>query len=240
MLFIFRQLRRSFFLPGKLRTYAAYAVGEILLIVVGILIAVQISDWNEDRKAQVELDNYIVQLREDVGRAVVNARNLAENHRGRAPRIKEIIAYLEEPKSEPEALRAFEANLVDFGKYGELQIHVGLLGRLLNGNIEVIKRDQELAREAMEMEIYIEQRLSTLIHITEQVHNKSDIADRFRARPNQLGMNIRYDLEQLRSSSDFLYAVHNTASALSSGLPTNCDLIADRLEAFLAVLEEYK
>jgi hypothetical protein len=43
MLFIFRKLRKSFFLPGKARTYLAYALGEIVLIVVGILIAVGIS-----------------------------------------------------------------------------------------------------------------------------------------------------------------------------------------------------
>ena len=50
MLFIFRKIRRSFFLPGKVRTYLAYAVGEIILIVVGILIAVQIGDWKEEAK----------------------------------------------------------------------------------------------------------------------------------------------------------------------------------------------
>ncbi|QXD25802.1 hypothetical protein F7C95_07935 [Opitutia bacterium ISCC 51] len=46
MLFIFRKLRRSFFQPGKFRTYIAYAIGEILLIVIGILIALQIQNWN--------------------------------------------------------------------------------------------------------------------------------------------------------------------------------------------------
>ena len=41
MLFILRKIRKSFFLPGKLRTYLAYAAGEILLIIVGILIALE-------------------------------------------------------------------------------------------------------------------------------------------------------------------------------------------------------
>ena len=60
MLFIFRKLRRSFFplrqgseghvLPGKVRTYCAYAVGEIALIMIGILLALQVSDWNQARK----------------------------------------------------------------------------------------------------------------------------------------------------------------------------------------------
>ena len=50
MLHFFRHIRRSFFQPGKVRTYLAYAFGEIVLIVVGILIALQVSDWNEARK----------------------------------------------------------------------------------------------------------------------------------------------------------------------------------------------
>jgi hypothetical protein len=38
MLRIFASIRRSFFLPGKVRTYLAYAFGEITLIVLGIMI----------------------------------------------------------------------------------------------------------------------------------------------------------------------------------------------------------
>ena len=54
MLFIFRKIRKSFFLPGKVRTYLAYAIGEIVLIVVGILIALQISNWNQERNDRLE------------------------------------------------------------------------------------------------------------------------------------------------------------------------------------------
>jgi hypothetical protein len=50
MLFIFRKLRRSFFLPGKVRTYVAYAIGEIFLIVVGIMIALQLGEWSQNRQ----------------------------------------------------------------------------------------------------------------------------------------------------------------------------------------------
>ena len=60
MLFILRKLRRSFFQPGKLRTYIAYAVGEI------ILIAVQIGDWNQARADEKLKDGYIVRLIENI------------------------------------------------------------------------------------------------------------------------------------------------------------------------------
>jgi hypothetical protein len=65
MLFILRQLRRSFFQPGKLRTYLAYAFGEIVLIVFGILIAVQIGDWKEERKIERQRVELIDDLKED-------------------------------------------------------------------------------------------------------------------------------------------------------------------------------
>ncbi len=72
MLFIFRKLRRSFFLPGKVKTYVAYAVGEIALIVVGILLAMQVSGWREERQLReregVYLDRISVELDGSIGR----------------------------------------------------------------------------------------------------------------------------------------------------------------------------
>lgn len=34
--------------------YARYAIGEIVLVVIGILIALQINNWNEERKSRIE------------------------------------------------------------------------------------------------------------------------------------------------------------------------------------------
>ena len=50
MLTVLRRIRRKLIEEGKLKSYLAYAIGEIVLIVVGILIALTISDWNEQRK----------------------------------------------------------------------------------------------------------------------------------------------------------------------------------------------
>jgi len=41
--------------------------------VVGILFTLKISDWNEDQKAQAELDLYIAQLKEDMRKAIAVA-----------------------------------------------------------------------------------------------------------------------------------------------------------------------
>lgn len=56
---VFRKIRRKLLLSGKIKSYLLYALGEILLIVVGILIAWKINSLNEIRKNRiVELKIY--------------------------------------------------------------------------------------------------------------------------------------------------------------------------------------
>ena len=46
----FRQIRQKLLTDSKFGRYLLYAIGEILLVVIGILIALQVDTWNEDRK----------------------------------------------------------------------------------------------------------------------------------------------------------------------------------------------
>jgi len=56
MIKFFRQIRFRLMETGKTSRYFKYAIGEIVLVVIGILIALQINTWNENRKLkQVEI-----------------------------------------------------------------------------------------------------------------------------------------------------------------------------------------
>ena len=50
MIKFFRRIRQNLLNEGKTSKYFKYAIGEILLVVIGILIALQINNWNEQRK----------------------------------------------------------------------------------------------------------------------------------------------------------------------------------------------
>jgi len=50
MIRFFRQIRKNLMENYQVRRYLLYAIGEILLVVLGILIALQIDTWNEQRK----------------------------------------------------------------------------------------------------------------------------------------------------------------------------------------------
>ena len=50
MLTTFRKIRKSLLGSGQASRYLLYAIGEITLVVIGILIALQVNNWNESKK----------------------------------------------------------------------------------------------------------------------------------------------------------------------------------------------
>jgi len=62
MLRLLRGLKKNLFDKGQLRKYLFYAVGEILLVMIGILLALQVNNWNEHRKKQALITSQLINL----------------------------------------------------------------------------------------------------------------------------------------------------------------------------------
>ena len=54
MIQFFRKIRQQLLTEGNTGKYLKYAIGEIVLVVIGILIALQINNWNEKEKLRTE------------------------------------------------------------------------------------------------------------------------------------------------------------------------------------------
>ena len=65
MIKFFRHIRKNLLMENKTGKYFKYAIGEIVLVVIGILIALQINNWNENRKAQKKEQNLFSNLKID-------------------------------------------------------------------------------------------------------------------------------------------------------------------------------
>ncbi|MCX2719372.1 DUF6090 family protein [Lentiprolixibacter aurantiacus] len=63
---LFRNLRQSLIEEGKFRKYVLYALGEILLVMIGILLAFQVDKWNEQRLNRIEELKYYSNLKGDL------------------------------------------------------------------------------------------------------------------------------------------------------------------------------
>jgi len=66
MIKIFRKVRQKMLEQSKIKSYFVYAIGEIVLVVIGILIALQINNWNENRKQQSEFNNILKTIYKDL------------------------------------------------------------------------------------------------------------------------------------------------------------------------------
>ena len=66
MIKFFRKIRQNLLMENKTGKYFKYAIGEIVLVVIGILIALQINNWNEDRKNQIEEKAILSKFKQDL------------------------------------------------------------------------------------------------------------------------------------------------------------------------------
>ena len=63
MIKFFRKIRQQLLIENKTGKYFKYAIGEIVLVVIGILIALQINNWNEARKQNLKQSIYLSGLK---------------------------------------------------------------------------------------------------------------------------------------------------------------------------------
>ena len=66
MINFFRKTRKKMADDNKPMKYMRYAIGEIVLVVIGILIALQINNWNEDRKLEKLKQQLFVELKASI------------------------------------------------------------------------------------------------------------------------------------------------------------------------------
>jgi hypothetical protein len=75
MLTFFRRIRKGLLGSGQARKYVLYAVGEIALVVIGILIALQINNWNEWRKDRETEKKVLEDLMDNLERNIITIQN---------------------------------------------------------------------------------------------------------------------------------------------------------------------
>ena len=66
MINLFRNIRKNLLNEGKTSKYFKYAIGEIVLVVIGILIALQINTWNEQKKLKAKEVEHIQNIKKNI------------------------------------------------------------------------------------------------------------------------------------------------------------------------------
>jgi hypothetical protein len=156
MLPFFRQIRQRLLTDnppdqasraGKFSKYLLYAVGEILLVVIGILIALQVDNWNTEKQEHRELKGYLSNIANNVTSDLEQLNELLA-YRGRSREgSRSYMALIEKDPMPAEEILSFFENYGQHLAIYEVYFHPdksgyealknsGYLGKLQGSDIE--------------------------------------------------------------------------------------------------------
>lgn len=76
---LFKKLRRKFLSKNDTKGYYKYALGEVLLVMVGILLALQVDNLNEERKEKKQEKEILVNLQNEIRANLNTLERVKEN-----------------------------------------------------------------------------------------------------------------------------------------------------------------
>ncbi|NNF02583.1 MAG: hypothetical protein HKN22_07845 [Bacteroidia bacterium] len=137
---ILRRFRGKNIKKNKIRKYILYAIGEIVLVVIGILIALQVNTWNEARRDRITEGRLLSNLLDDLK---VNDQILRSAENAVAKQIDQTDQILELMKSKPvdSSLAKIDHLLYQGTEVAKVQLQMAGIRSLVNNKIELISND---------------------------------------------------------------------------------------------------
>jgi Family of unknown function (DUF6090) len=97
MIKFFRHMRQNLLMENKTARYLKYAIGEIVLVVIGILIALQVSDWNENRKKANAEQVILKDLKTELENNITGLQVTIDEHEKSHQATKTIMLFVKNP-----------------------------------------------------------------------------------------------------------------------------------------------
>ena len=93
MIKFFRKIRQKLLTENKFSKYLIYAIGEIILVVIGILIALQINNWNHERLNRKQEIKILIGIRDELNDLIARLDNWSQFNRTGERLTSEILNF---------------------------------------------------------------------------------------------------------------------------------------------------
>jgi len=97
MIKFFRKIRYNLMEKNKTGIYLKYAIGEIVLVMVGILLALQVNNWNESRKDNTKEQQILSQLKEEYEVNLLQLEQKITHRKKMIEAATKVLQYIDEP-----------------------------------------------------------------------------------------------------------------------------------------------
>jgi hypothetical protein len=140
MIKFFRKIRQNLLSEGKTGKYFKYAIGEIVLVVIGILIALSINNWNEKRKIRDSEIIYLNNIKRDLQFSITEINQFIDIHNSL---INSANTVLEHYNGKPvDDWNSINKHLVDIYTWKSFYLIDNTYQELKNsGNFAIISND---------------------------------------------------------------------------------------------------
>ena len=140
MLRFFSKLRYQFAAENKTAKYLRYTIGEILLVVIGILIALQVNNWNENRKLREKELHYLENIKSDLILNIAEIQKYIDTRNSQTASAYRVLEYFEgKPLTDPDSFNMDIVNVYTWQKFFQID---NTFQELTNsGNLSIISND---------------------------------------------------------------------------------------------------
>ncbi len=137
MIKFFRSIRKDLMEKNKTGKYLKYAFGEIVLVMIGILLALQVNNWNENRKNRATLSGYTESLIKDLKQDTIILNEQIHFALSDNEILQNLIERLSSPKANEDTLIKIVRNELPslFKTFRPLNVNT-LLAMQSNGTLE--------------------------------------------------------------------------------------------------------
>lgn len=104
---------------GKTSKYFKYAIGEIVLVVFGILIALQINNWNEARKSKVFEEEILTQVQANLIKDKLTLQEIASNFKKAITSSNKVLES-KWTNQDKDSLKYWLADVIQFDRFQPL------------------------------------------------------------------------------------------------------------------------
>ncbi len=148
MIKFFRKIRQKMLTENKFSKYLLYAIGEIVLVVIGILIALQINNWNIDRQTQKKEQAYLHEIRNNLKKDSLKLHVVLDFNKNKQKIVEEMLLIFTDSLTNKELFRIFNKNAYDFTFYQVFDpVRIAFNNMLSAESIDLIGNSE--LREAM-------------------------------------------------------------------------------------------
>lgn len=163
MIKFFRHIRQSLIMNNQTGRYLKYAIGEILLVVIGILIALQINNWNEQSHQLKEETKLLIALEKEISTNLENVDAMLKSNQ----EILESSQSLLEKGLKNANYQISNENLLDALSYNYNKIETSITDEILGTDSRALISNDSVLTQLRRLKLMYEKANKTLFYVDE-------------------------------------------------------------------------